>query len=157
MEPQAEQIIKRAAWDLNLREMPWGSNNGGRLREVLKETEFKPGDPWCMYWVVAVMIDVFKGKNNLPQSVLYTGSCQAAAEHAAELNKLSRSAATGCIFVLMNTAGHFHHAGFVTAVDVYNGIIHTIEGNTNDNGSTEGYGVFYHKRNMSPLIRYIIW
>lgn len=152
----ANSIINTARYYQMLREDPPGSNDGAKLRSALAATPFEPGQPWCYYFALACVIRGFLGVENIPPSVLVTGSCQAAADHAAALGKLSEFPATGSIFLLKNVEGHFHHAGLVTSVDESDALVNTIEGNTNHDGSTEGYGVFWHTRKFA-LLRFIIW
>lgn len=161
MVPYAQEIIKTARGYLSPRliERPSGSNDGRELRAALANTQFVPGQPWCYYFALACLIDVFGDRHKLPDSVAFTGSCQLAANHAAKLGKLSEWAATGAIFLLPNEQGHFHHAGIVQAVSVQSNNVTkiiTVEGNTNNDGSVNGFGVFGHVRNEKD-VKYIIW
>ncbi|MBZ5523056.1 MAG: CHAP domain-containing protein, partial [Acidobacteriia bacterium] len=60
------------------------------------------------------------------------------------------------IFVLSTGGGH-GHSGLVEKVDA--GILTTIEGNTNDNGSREGIGVFRRvgRRLSSINVGYVLY
>ena len=55
----------------------------------------------------------------------------------------------GMIFVMASSAGH-GHTGLVEKVA--GTVLTTIEGNTNDNGSREGIGVFRREKRTIPSI-----
>lgn len=156
MVPRARKIIAEATRLIGLEEEPRGSNDGPNLRKALADTHFKPGDRWCMYFCVHCLHKGFEGAGSIPAWLPETGSCQAAAIAAHSWDKLSEFPATGSIFVLPNEEGVFHHAGIVTEVDEELGVIKTIEGNTNLNGSANGYGVFRRTRKINKQ-KYIIW
>jgi len=156
MVDNAAKVLIAANSHVGLREEPRGSNDGPDLRRVLKATPFQPGESWCFYFALACLIEAFGGKEHIPSSVLFTGSCQLAAEHAAKLGKLSDASAIGSIFVLHNAAGHFHHAGIVCSKPYRDAVINTIEGNTNNNGSANGDGVYRRGRPLA-MLKFIIW
>jgi len=60
----------------------------------------------------------------------------------------SNSVKPGDIFIMQFKHGT-GHTGFVVKVE--NGIVHTIEGNTNDDGSREGYEVAQRKRTIGEI------
>jgi hypothetical protein len=59
----------------------------------------------------------------------------------------------GSIFIIDFGKG-LGHTGFV--VSVVGDVIHTIEGNTNDDGSREGIGVFARVRKTNTIKAYIL-
>ncbi len=59
----------------------------------------------------------------------------------------------GCIFILRESTGGYH-TGIVTGV-FPGGVLHTIEGNTNSNGSREGTSVLRKERNISQMVGFI--
>lgn len=156
MERNAQKIIKTAYGWLGVEEVPRGSNAGKLLEHILRKTPFKPGEKWCFYFCLAVLQDALEKDGGLPFAVLSTGSCQLAAEHALNFGCLSPYPATGCIFVLHDEAGHYHHSGIVVDVDKTEKFVTTVEGNTNVDGSTNGYGVFKRVRSVANL-KFIIW
>jgi hypothetical protein len=152
----ATEIIVVAHRHIGLREQPLGSNDGPQLRKALAKTPFQPGQAWCYYFALACLIEAFGDVSLLPPSVLVTGSCQNAADHAREHGALVPYPAVGSIFLLHDASGHYHHAGIISGLTTPRGTRPTIEGNSNTDGSTEGYEVVAHERGMSGL-SYIVW
>ena len=66
-------------------------------------------------------------------------------------NMMLREPHKGCIFLVPRANGTFKHTGFVSRV-LSNGKVETIEGNSNNNGSNEGTGVFQLQRTASKLV-----
>jgi hypothetical protein len=72
--------------------------------------------------------------------------------------RLLSSPAVGDLFLIWNAkvdGGRFAHIGFVTAVTAEG--FATIEGNSNDSGGREGYGVFELARKLLPATRFVRW
>ena len=84
-----------------------------------------------------------------------TYSCDKVGEYGLNHNKLIRNTVLlqnpgiiqpGDVFLLVKTSHDWTHTGIVTALE--GSWIHTIEGNTNDEGSREGYEVCKRMRNL---------
>lgn len=61
----------------------------------------------------------------------------------------------GDVFILLDGHGVPHHTGFVTTKLDADGRFGTIEGNTNDDGSNNGDGVYIRKRNARSGVAFI--
>lgn len=125
-------------------------NDGPWVEAILRVTGNQKGDPWCCAFVSFVLCIVNGGTNPLPM----TASCQALREYAAAHGMLTTEPDAGDVFLLLNGEGHAHHTGFV-ASQISGGVFSTIEGNTNDDGSRDGYGVFARQRTVSTSILFV--
>lgn len=137
-----------------VREIPKNSNSGPEVNLYLKSIGLNPGYPWCMafiYWVVNKAAAEMGIKNPLVK----TGGVLRQWNETT-CKKIKTTAATipqpGDIFILEFSKGN-GHTGFVEKVA--GGMIHTIEGNTNDDGSREGYEVAKRVRKISSCKGFI--
>lgn len=134
-------------------EQPKNSNSGPEVNQYLKSVGLKPGNAWCMafvYWCVEQAAKEFQIKNPLVKTggvMRQYNEC-----NLRKLPKTSSSIKPGDIFI-MKFANGFGHTGFV--VEVGNGIVKTVEGNTNDDGSREGYEVARRERSLSTIHGFI--
>jgi peptidoglycan hydrolase-like protein with peptidoglycan-binding domain len=109
--------------------------------------------PWCAGFVSSILNQACKAqKINLP--LPYTLSCDVLAAKAQAANifltekKAPALLKPGSIFLNIRKSGaDWDHTGFVIAV--HKDSIETIEGNTNDEGSREGYEVCRRFRSLS--------
>ena len=134
-------------------EKPKGSNSGPEVNIFLKAVGLGPGSPWCMafvYWCVnkaAADLDV---KNPLQK----TGGVmlQWNTTKCRKLTNRDKGIQPGHIFIMQfgNGTGH---TGFVEKIK--GGLVYTIEGNTNDDGSREGYEVARRQRTLSSIKGFI--
>jgi hypothetical protein len=123
-------------------------NDGAWVEAIQRVTGNKKGDAWCASYVSVVLALYYGGPkgNPLPMSA----SCDVLLEAARKKGWLTGKPTVGDVFLVMKSANDAIHTGFVTGV-VKPGLISTIEGNTNDDGSRDGYGVFERKRITGPL------
>jgi hypothetical protein len=156
MVPNATRIINWARLHIGVHEIPPSSNDGPALREMLKETNFEPGDKWCMFFAEAAIKAGFDGIGPIPHWITHTGSCAMQAGLAKNVGRLSRDAATGAVVLFKNASGAFHHAGIVTEIDLKNRRIKSIQGNTNGAGSFNG-GEVMEKWNPALGVMFVIW
>jgi len=147
-----QKVLEVAAGEIGVREDPPGSNRGKKIEEYQASVGVDPGEPWCaafVYWCSATAASDLGVANPMKEKKCRTGSVvelwnQANANgarivtHDAALADPSR-VLPGTVFVITMTGGH-GHTGLVSRV-IGNGL-ETIEGNTNDDGSREGIGVF---------------
>ena len=135
-------------------EVPRGSNAGKQVEAYLKSVGLGKGYPWCMafvYWCVD------KAATELGQinPLVKTGGVMRQWNECT-LRKLPKTAIAairpGDIFI-MDFGGGVGHTGFV--VEVKGNIVYTIEGNTNDDGSREGYEVAKRQRPASSFKGFI--
>ncbi len=154
--PNSERIVAVAREAIGMSEHPVGSNDGPELRAFMKEVGFVPGEPWCLWFARAVVYKAYAGEA-VPEIVaLDTGLCQELLDVAREKDCITRYVSTGSIFLLLNSQGHAFHAGICVGPGAQIGTIASIEGNTNDNGSAEGYEVCRHVRPIHAC-RFLGW
>jgi hypothetical protein len=158
--PLLAQAIAIAASQVGQMEDPKGSNRGGMVDVYLRAAGLDPnvGDPdsrpWCMcfmYWVFQQASALLHRNNPVPK----TASCHHHWDVAANLPNVARITAQealqdrslikpGLIFVL-DFGGGQGHTGIVEA-SLPGGVLQTLEGNSNDNGSRNGVGVYRLQR-----------
>lgn len=165
------KALEIAVSQLGKEENPRGSNwgkTGDPVPGYLASVGINFPASWClafMYWCVKeavaqlVPTGAIKFINSLQSyNPLYsTGSVLEQWRHVLPANKVLQEGSTpqpGDIFIM--DLGHgLGHTGIVESVDS-GGTLHTIEGNTNDTGSREGYEVARKIRNnQAPIIGYI--
>ena len=145
----AQQILLQANSKLGVRENPLGSNRGRDVELFLKSIGLGGGYAWCMafvYWAV----DETAKKMGITNPLFKTGGVLMQWNQRPKLRVATPQA--GDIFI-MDFGGGKGHAGFVESVS--NDYINTIEGNTNDEGSREGFEVCYRTRKPSLIKEYI--
>lgn len=120
-----------------------GQNSGPWVRYYTRGNE-GAAFPWCAAFVTSVLrqaADIFGVKTPVP----YTLSCDLLAANAKKTgifvpNKGAKGAiGEGSIFLNIRKARDWDHTGLVIGTNEDS--IETIEGNTNDDGSREGYEV----------------
>jgi hypothetical protein len=146
----SEKTLAIAKTQIGVVEVPKGSNSGPHVNQYLKSVGLKPGFAWCMalvYWCVNQAAQELNVKNPLVK----TGGVlrQWNETTLRKLPKTSRGIKPGDIFIMKFGKAN-GHTGFITKVE--GGMIHTIEGNTNDEGSREGYEVCERVRPLSSLL-----
>jgi hypothetical protein len=131
------------------------SNKGPWVRAYMDGNEGKVW-AWCMGFVQTVLDQAFTSLNGNFQSIMpKTYSCDVVGEYGKENGKLIRNASlrsnpeqieAGDIFLIVKEPWDWTHTGIVTGLD--DDWIHTIEGNTNDEGLREGFEVCRRMRNF---------
>lgn len=145
------KALEVAAGEVGVREAPPGSNRGPRVDEYLRAVGLDPAAgsfAWCAAFVFWCFRQAANGLGN-DNPVIRTAGVL---EHwrRAQQQGVPRLAAAdavddpgrirpGMIFVV-DTGGGSGHTGLVQSVE--GGRLITVEGNTNDDGSREGIGVF---------------
>lgn len=122
-------------------------NDGAWVEAILRVVGCSKGSPWCAAFVSFVLTIVNNGKNPLPS----TASCEEIHQYAKKHDKLVTAPQPGDVFLVLTPEGHAHHTGFC-ASGVVNGRVLTWEGNTNVDGSREGWGVFNRSRALGPQL-----
>lgn len=125
-------------------------NDGPWVEAILRITGNERGSPWCAAFVTFVLTIVNGGTSPLPT----TASCQTLLDCGRKNGWLTTEPDQGDVFLVLNAEGHAHHTGFV-ASQPRDGHVDTVEGNTNDDGSREGYGVFARQRSLSPSLVFV--
>lgn len=145
--------LEIAISQLGVCEQPKGSNGGPQVTQYLKSVGLGAGYAWCMafvHWCVARASEEQGIKNPLLKTagvmMQYNGTV------LRKLPKTSSSVKPGDIFIMQFAHGT-GHTGFVK--EVKKGYIVTVEGNTNDDGSREGYEVAERERPLSSIYGFI--
>lgn len=132
----SQSALKKAQSQIGMQEVPKNSNAGPAVEKYLKSVGLGKGYAWCMafvYWCVKEACTELV----LPNPLTKTGGVLAM--YNAEPDLRVTDPQPGDIFI-MDFGKGLGHAGIVVA-KLPNGKLHTIEGNTNDDGSREGYEV----------------
>jgi hypothetical protein len=149
MTPLATTTISTAITQLGVKEIPKGSNAGPEVEIYLKSVGLGKGYAWCMafvYWVVNQAAIKTAIKNPLKKTA---GVLDQYNSRPLLVNKVPQP---GDIFI-MDFGKGTGHTGIVERV--VGTKIHTIEGNTNDEGSREGYEVCRRKREIKTIRGFI--
>lgn len=147
-----DALIAQCAEDRGVTEIPRGSNRGPRVAAMLRNTGLGEGYPWCAAAVATW------GKEAMGKlwPVPLTADCDTVLNWAKRKEVLHKSGPErGDLFLVMKNDWDAIHIGVVT--DVVDGsTIRAWEGNTNDGGSREGFGVFHRNRSRHNLW-YVRW
>jgi hypothetical protein len=151
--PLAERFVLVAAFyadKAKVEEHPRGSNRGEYIDAWAKEFDTLLGSPWCGLYV-SHCLRAAGYKGSLPPHPASTHSwADWAHSHGKSVNFPQR----GDIFVLLftPTTGHM---GIVLGPTVGTRF-RTAEGNSNNDGSREGYAVVRHERSITPGAQTVI-
>lgn len=145
----AKKTILSAVSQIGVQEIPKGSNAGVDVEKYLKSVGLGKGYSWCMafvYWCTQEASNKLKQPNPL----IKTGGVLAQYNNAK--NTKVTIPKSGDVFI-MDFGKGTGHTGIVEYV--LNDTIHTIEGNTNDEGSREGYEVCRRVRKIASCKGFI--
>jgi len=139
----ATKALAKAISQIGVREHPLGSNKGAEVEAYLGSTGLGGGYYWCMAFVYWCFREAAAGGTNpFPK----TAGCLDAWNKAKPF-RITKSQAIanpslvlpGSVFILDYGNGN-GHTGFVKSST--GGALVTVEGNTNNDGSNNGIGVF---------------
>lgn len=149
----SQTALQVASTQIGVQEIPKGSNGGPQVTQYLKSVGLGPGNPWCMAFVYWCVNEASK-QLGVENPLVKTGSVMFQYNNTKlrKLPKTSSAVKPGDVFVMEFSAGK-GHTGFVTAIE--NGMIHTIEGNSNSDHSREGFEVISLSRPVSTLKGFI--
>lgn len=136
MSPLAQKALEIASTQVGEQEKPLGSNWGHPVQDYLASVGIHTPASWCMslmYWCFNQASIILNKVNPL----FKTGGClyQFQKSKAAHYQKIP---AIGDMFIMDEGHG-LGHTGIIESIDGNN--LHTIEGNTSENGSREGIAV----------------
>lgn len=139
--PCQERALLQAAAAVGITEHPIGSNLGPEVEYFQRRAGGSKGDPWCAEMVMANCLDAAIAQSLLPSHPqsgigwlewgIATGRMHQDYPHRAD------------VFVIRFDAKH-SHVGWVVKADAND--FWSIEGNSNNTGSREGYEVCRHAR-----------
>ena len=141
--------LKKAQSQIGVVEVPRNSNRGKDVEKYLASINLPGGYAWCAafgYWCV----DEAAKELKVPNPLCKTGSVLMQWHQRQVLQ--SKRPLVGDIFIMDFGKGK-GHCGFVEKVT--GSYIHTVEGNTNYEGSREGDGVYRRKRLISSCIGFL--
>jgi hypothetical protein len=132
-------------------EVPRGSNWGPTVQGYLNSVGINFAASWCMafmYWC----FNQASTQLGVTNPMIKTGGVLNQYTH--ETLSQVHTPQAGDIFI-MDLGNGLGHTGIVESIAT-DGTLHTIEGNTNDNGSREGYEVARRTRKAAhPIIGYL--
>ncbi|OJH12419.1 amidase [Flavobacterium psychrophilum] len=149
MSELAKKTLETAISQIGVEEMPKGSNAGPEVEIYLKSVGLGQGYSWCMafvYWCVNQSAVKTGFKNPLKKTGGVMDQYNSRPLLCAHLPQ------AGDVFI-MDFGKGLGHTGIVEKV--IEKTIYTIEGNTNDDGSREGYKVCRRKRNIKTIKAFI--
>lgn len=147
-----EKAIEIAKTQLGVQEIPLNTNKGPQIKEYLKSVGLNEGFSWCMayvYWCFKKASEELKIVNT---AIKTAGVLDA--WNKANIKIKSTTPQIGSVFIMDFGKGQ-GHTGIVESFD--NLYINTIEGNSNDEGSREGYEVCKRKRLRKTIKGYLIY
>lgn len=149
MTPLATATLKTATSQLGVKEIPKGSNAGPEVEIYLRSVGLGKGYAWCMafvYWCTQ-------------QAAIKTAVNNPLKKTAGVLDQfnsrpllVAKTPQPGDIFI-MEFSGGTGHTGIVEKI--VGTTLYTIEGNTNDEGSREGFEVCRKKREVKTIKGYL--
>lgn len=149
-------VLNEAKKYLGVVEVPKLSNRGITIDYWLTECKVPVGNPWCAAFVTSIMRQALG--YGLPMYL--TASVQRIVDWAKSLAAVGvwqDKPERGDLFVIyFNSLRRFGHVGFVTNVIDAN-TFETVEGNSNSDGSRDGYGVVSNKRKVTDSIKFVRW
>lgn len=150
-------VLEEARRYINVREQPKSSNRGVEIDYWIKECGLDPklGLPWCAAFVSQVGRQALGALWPCPRtaSVAALAAWGAPRPGVVHGNLPER----GDVFLLWSRElSRFAHTGLVVSTNLA-GRSETVEGNTNVDGSRDGYGVFARSRTWSPSDRFLSW
>lgn len=150
------EALSVAATQVGVMEIPPGSNKGPQVNQYLASVGLPPGNFWCaafIYWCFDEACAHLARSNPLYKTghvMTHWNKTKGKKITAADATNKTSLIKPGHIFIL-NTGGSSGHTGLVERVE--GGFIHTIEGNSNDSGSSNGIGVFRLQRKILKINR----
>jgi len=141
------RLIEVARETIGWREEP--GNSGPVVDKILASVGLEgTGAPWCAAWVVYVGDEAFGKKNNpFPRSAWSPDFVKDPKWDRGRGQTPDRADAFGIYFQSLKRVAH---TGIIEKVDGKWAV--TIEGNTNDNGSREGDGVYRKRRPLCTIL-----
>ena len=156
MNPIVGKVLANAnsQFKAKVQEHPRGSNGGLEVEAYLRSTGLGKGNPWCAAFVNWCIQEIGK-QHNMDIAWPKTASCDVILTFARRHDILFAQPEAGDVFLVMATQSDATHTGFVASVE--GGKFRTFEGNSNDEGSREGYEVASNNRPLTSRFRFVRW
>lgn len=151
----AATALEIAQTQVGQQEEPVGSNSGPMVNEYLRSVGLNPGYAWCqafVYWCYETAAKKLGVANPIARTAgvhdcwnRLTAEATATKISKADAQKCPEKVSSGDQVILLFGKNE-GHTGIVEKTDGQ--LVHTIEGNSNNNGSREGYEVVRHIRSL---------
>jgi hypothetical protein len=145
-----EKALEIAVTQIGVEEAPEHKNTGKDVEKYLAAVGLGPGYSWCMSFVYWCHLQAAEAMGRQNPMFRTGGVLEQWRQRKDKFRALTPQ--PGDIFI-MNFGKGMGHTGIVEKVE--NDVIHTIEGNTNDDGSREGYEVCRRTRSRSKILGYL--
>ncbi len=145
--------VEYAKSKIGVEEVPRGSNWGPEVKMFLASIGIPFPASWCLAFVYWCFQQAAEG-SSFANPMMKTGSVMQQWDTIDPMFKVAADAPVlpGDIFI----QDHGHGTGHTGIVEKVEGaVLHTIEGNTNDTGSREGYEVCRKIRAAASMMGYI--
>lgn len=150
---QRDSVMSWARRQLGVRELT-GRNDGKEVEEYLANVGFGKGYSWCAAFVrygydyagVKTTITAWSPTAHNAKNIIWAKS---------KMNKPPPMAADA-FTVYYSSKKRIGHTGFVEK-ELSGGLIQTIEGNTNGDGSSDGDGVYRRRRSLKQIHSITRW
>ena len=154
-----QKALETAITQIGVVEAPGHTNRGKDVEKYLASVGLGPGLPWCMafvYWCY----NQASIESGVASFLIRTGGVMHQWNEQQPTKKINVSAAIknpaiikpGAVFI-MDFGKGTGHTGLVEKI--VGDLVHTIEGNTNDEGSREGYEGCRRTRKLSAIKGFI--
>jgi hypothetical protein len=149
-------VLEIASSQIGVMENPLFSNSGTEVDAYLASVNLGPSNAWCMAFVY-YCFNQASSITSIANPLVKTGGCLKQWNES-NLPKITTQQATndpakikiGSVFI-MDFGGGLGHTGIVE--NISNGFITAIEGNTNNDHSRNGVGVFRNIRKINTINR----
>ena len=150
MDKLSKKVIEGGWENLGVEEIPRGSNWGKYVKQYLASVGIKYPAAWCAAFVYFRIKKAAK-ELDIETKFIRTASCQAIYQWAKKYGYILDKPWDGCVFLQWNKELHrYAHTGFVKSYDSNTNTFISIEGNSNSDGSREGYCVCSNTRKVTP-------
>ncbi|WP_166922451.1 CHAP domain-containing protein [Flavobacterium poyangense] len=144
-----EKTLEIATAQIGVEEMPRNSNAGPEVEIYLRSVGLDKGHPWCMafvYWCNQKASQQTNQKNPLKKTAGVLD------QYNSRPLLVQKTPQRGDVFI-MNFKNGTGHTGFIEKIT--GNTAFTIEGNTNNSGSREGYKVARRKRDLTNMTGFL--
>jgi hypothetical protein len=148
---QVDALVQLATSQVGVRHD--GPNTGPMIEAYQRSAGNGPGASWCCDFIVWLLTAIVGNAIPLRRS----GSCHdVLAEAQAEGRSITNPVRGAIGYLIDPTTGLAHHTFLCTSSVDSNEVVKTIEGNTNDDGSTNGIGVFARTRKLDENVEFVL-
>lgn len=147
--PLIRECVSLAISQIGVEESPRGSNRGPEVDEYLRSVWLDPeldSYPWCAAFVSWV---IQNAAQDLSVALQFRWSASAMGLVSRNPQLVLASPVAGCVGVINHGHGKGHAFLIIATNDL--GFVQTIEGNSNNDGSREGYAVVTNNRHISDI------